>query len=95
MHSVHQIFAEVAESEFNVPKTPLTSSSFQNGLQLVFGLAGAIALIMIVLAGMKYVLSRGNPQETAKAKDSILYALIGLVICMLAFTIVTFVVKNV
>lgn len=95
MRSVVSFLAEVTQNDFKVPKTELTNNSFQSGLQLVFGLAGAIAAIMVVLAGMKYVLSRGNPQETAKAKDGILYALVGLAVCMLAFTIVTFVVKNV
>lgn len=61
-------------------------------LRLVFGIAGAIALLVITIAGFKYVISQGNPQEVAKAKDTILYALIGLAICILAFAIVGFVV---
>jgi len=65
-----------------------------NALQIVFGVAGAIAMLIIVVSALKYVLSQGNPQETAKAKDTILYALVGLVVCALAFSIVTFVVER-
>ena len=62
---------------------------------LVFGIMGAVALLVITIAGFKYVLSQGNPQETAKAKNTILYALIGLVVAILAFNIVKFVVGRV
>lgn len=65
-----------------------------NVLHLVFGFAGAIALIIITIAGFKYVISQGNPQETAKAKDTIIYALIGLVICLIGYGIVSFVIKG-
>jgi hypothetical protein len=68
----------------------ITHATITRILQLIFGLSGGIALIIITLAGLKYVISQGNPQETAKAKDTILYALVGLVITMSAFAIVTF-----
>lgn len=86
---------ETTPSELGVPNNPLGVANLQSALQLVFGLAGAIAFIIVVLGGLKYVLSQGNPQETAKAKDTIMYALIGLVICLVAFTIVRFVIREV
>lgn len=86
---------KIVENEVDVPKGQLTSLTVGNGIQLVLGVAGAIALIAITLAGLQYVLSQGNPQDTAKAKDIILYAIIGLVICILGYAIVGFVVKNV
>lgn len=63
-------------------------------LQLVFGLAGAVALLIITLAGTQYVLSQGDPQKVAKAKQTIIYALIGLVITIMSYAIVSFVVKE-
>jgi hypothetical protein len=73
----------------------LTFTNVTNIIQLVLGLAGAIAFIVITIAGLQYVLSQGNPQAAAKAKDTILYALVGLVICALGYAIVGFVVNNV
>lgn len=76
-----------------LPQPPVASSDdvVTKVLQIIFGLAGAVALIIIMLGALKYVTSQGNPQATAKAKDTILYAVLGLVICILAFTIVKFV----
>ena len=79
----------------NLPKTPLTNAAFDAALRLVFGFAGAISVIIIVIAGLKYVTSQGNPQETAKAKDTIIYAVIGLAVCFLAFFIIGFVIEAV
>ncbi|GAC1392781.1 MAG: hypothetical protein NVSMB46_09510 [Candidatus Saccharimonadales bacterium] len=59
-------------------------------IQLVLAILGGIALVVITLAGLKYIISRGDPQAVAKAKNTILYAVIGLVIAMMAEVIVSF-----
>jgi hypothetical protein len=87
--------AEVTKSEFSIPKTKLDDASFATVLQIIFGLAGGVALIVLMLASLKYVLSRGDPAGVAKAKNAILYALIGLAICAASFSIIGFVVKSV
>jgi len=79
----------------NIPKVGATHGSIQLILQVVFGIIGAIALLVITFAAFQYTISRGEPQQTARAKDTIIYAAIGLVICVLAFSIVTFVYKNI
>lgn len=61
----------------------------------VVGVLGAIAAIFIVVGGVSYMTSQGDPGKTKKAKDTILYALIGLVVAVLAFAIVNFVVVNI
>lgn len=85
---------DIKPGDIDVPKGPLGSGNISSILQIVFGVFGGTALIIITLAGFKYVLSQGNPQETAKAKNTILYALIGLVIAISALGIVTFAVDN-
>src|SRR5690606_2493076 len=65
----------------SVPRASLGSSTVETVLKAVFGFAGAIAMIMIVIGGFKYITSLGNAQNIAKAKDTILYAVIGLVVC--------------
>lgn len=52
---------------------------------------GAVAVLMIIIGGLMYVLSGGDPNGTKKAKDTILFAIIGLVIAILAYAIVKFV----
>jgi lysylphosphatidylglycerol synthetase-like protein (DUF2156 family) len=96
--SVHFLFlaaVNISENDIKVPKPDLTDASITGILQVVFGVAGSVALIILILAGLKYSLSLGDTQQVAKAKDAIIYAAIGLFICALAFSIVTFILGNI
>lgn len=61
-----------------------------NTLLYVIGIA---AVIMIVVGGIRYSLSSGNPSQIKEAKDTIIYAVIGLVVAILSYAIVNFVVR--
>lgn len=52
---------------------------------------GAIAVIMIVIGGIRYTLSNGDSGAITGAKNTILYAVVGLVVALLAYAIVNFV----
>ncbi len=54
---------------------------------------GIISVIMIVIGGLRYVLSGGDQKGTTAAKDTILYAVIGLVVSLLAYSIANYVVN--
>lgn len=82
---------KIRPDEIKVPKGDLGQPAISTGLQIAFMLAGAIAVIIVIIAGFQYVISQGNPQSTAKAKDTIIYALVGLVVCATGYGIVTFV----
>lgn len=56
--------------------------------------AGVITCIMIVWGGIQYITSTGNPQGVVKAKNTILYSAIGLIIVIFAATIVNTVVGS-
>lgn len=64
-------------------------------LSVVFGLTGAISFLVITIAGFRYVISRGDPGAVAKAKNTIIYAAVGMIISVSAFSLVAFVLKNV
>lgn len=87
----NKIIVAIAE-DFEVPQGNFNDASIDSILQIVFAVMGAITLIVLLLASLKYVISRGEPAEVAKAKNAIIYAVIGLVVIASAFTIVTFVV---
>lgn len=55
---------------------------------------GAVAVLMIVIGGFRYVVSGGDQGSITSAKNTILYAVIGLVVAILAYTIVNFVVSS-
>jgi hypothetical protein len=82
----------IKSSEVRVPKPDFTSGTFANILQIIFGIAGSIALLSITYGALKYAMSQGDSGQLTKAKDTILYSIVGLVVCIAAFSIVTFVV---
>ncbi len=61
----------------------------------VFLWSGVIAVIMVVYGGIQYVTSTGNPQGIAKAKTTILYSIIGLLVVLFATAIVNTVVSGI
>lgn len=56
---------------------------------------GIVAVIMIIVGGFRYVLSAGDSAAVTAAKNTIFYAVIGLVIALLSIAIVQFVLNNV
>ena len=71
------------------------SSLRDKALVIVFGVLGAVSMLMIVLGGIRYIMSEGNPEAMSKAKNTIIYALIGLVVAVSAFAFISLVVKGV
>lgn len=63
-------------------------------VNIAFSIAGGLALLFVAIGGFRYVISQGDPNATSQAKNTILYALIGLVVTILAYAIVRFVVRS-
>lgn len=74
-----------------LPQGNASTATLQSVLGVFFGILGAIAVLMIVLAGFRYILSAGDPSAAGKAKNGIVYACVGLVIAIAAEVIVQFV----
>lgn len=85
----------IPPNQINVPKDPVNESRLQQGFEIVLGVFAAAAVLVIAVCAFRIIISRGNSQDVSKARDGIIYASIGLVICMAAFFIVEFVVGNV
>lgn len=58
-------------------------------------IVGAIAVLMIVVGGLRYVTSNGDASQLTSAKNTILYAAIGLVLAAMSNAIVNFVLTNI
>ena len=63
-------------------------------LRIGFGISGSIALLIIVISGLRYILASGDPAKMAQAKKGILFAVIGLIIALSGYSIVTLVVRG-
>ena len=66
------------------------AKTIENILYRIILFSGIIAVIFIIIGGIQYITSTGDANKIKKAKDTILYACIGLIICALAFAIVNF-----
>jgi type IV secretory pathway VirB2 component (pilin) len=72
---------------------PVTNADTALGdlLTVVYGAAGVVAVIVIVIGGYLYVFSNGTPNDVKRGKDAIIGGVVGLVIVIMAFTITQFV----
>lgn len=68
------------------------NSLVQDLVNLLFFAIGVIAVIMIIIGGIRYTTSDGDSSKVKSAKDTVLYSVVGLVVALLAYAIVTFVV---
>jgi hypothetical protein len=55
---------------------------------------GALAFLMLIIAGLRYTISQGDPTRVADSKRMIVYTLVGLVVIALAATVVNFVISK-
>ena len=60
-------------------------------VEVLLTAVGAISIIMIVIGGIMFALSSGDAQKAAKARSTILYAVVGLIVSVFASAIVNFV----
>lgn len=63
-------------------------------INIVIGVLGIVCVVVIIIGGINYMTSSGDAGKVKKGKDTILYGVIGLVICALAFAIVNFVINS-
>lgn len=71
------------------------NSILRNGLSIFVFIVGFASITMIMIGGFKYIVSRGDPQATASARQTIIYALVGLVIALASQGIITFVIDRI
>ncbi len=64
-----------------------------NILNTVFLWAGVLAVVAIIIGGYLYMTSQGAPEKTKRAKDTLMYSVIGLTVVLLAFSITNFILR--
>ncbi|HUC87495.1 MAG TPA: pilin [Candidatus Saccharimonadales bacterium] len=80
-----------AQSKSNTNSLFGTTGIFHTIADTLIYIVGAVAVIMLIIGGLRYVISQGSKEGVASAKDTILYAVIGIVVAILAYAIVSFV----
>jgi len=72
----------------NTPQTVEFGKLLTNIINWALTLVGLLAVLMLIIGGFRYLTAAGNEEATTKAKNTIIYALIGIVIVILAYAIV-------
>lgn len=85
-------------AECNLPPTTANDSlidKVMDAISVVLGVLGIVAVVVIIIGGISFITSQGDSSKVTKARNTILYGIVGLVIALLAFAIVNFVLKGV
>lgn len=64
---------------------------FKTITNVLLFIIGAISVIMLIIGGIRYVVSGGDSSAVTSAKNTILYAIVGIVVALLAYALVNFV----
>lgn len=70
------------------------TGAFRQITNTILYIVGIIAVIMLIIGGIRYVVSGGDAKKVTDAKNTVLYAIIGLVIAVFAYAIVNFVITS-
>ena len=70
------------------------SGIFRTITNVLLFVLGAISVIMIIIGGLRYVVSGGNATSVTAAKNTILYAIVGVIVALLAYAIINFVLQS-
>ena len=87
------LVSSTSPNEYGIPEIK-DYDLLRNGINLVYYIAGIVAVIVIIIAGIMYSTSLGDSGRITRAKNMILYSVIGLVILVAAFAITNFVMSN-
>jgi hypothetical protein len=77
-----------------LPTVSASQANLAIAMQLVFGIIGAVAVITIIIGALSMVSAQGEPQKVAKARQTVIFAVVGLAIALSAEAIVTFTLGN-
>ena len=85
--------SEIEQTINDLPNsgTGVTSGNLTNVLYWIYAAGGIIAVAVLVYAGIKFLMSQGEPAKTKQASQIIAYAIIGLIVMLLAGAITAFV----
>ncbi len=90
------IISQIEVDVTSIPRqTPPDSGSITTLIQIMFGIMGAIAVLIITISSLLFALSRGDPGKSARARNAIIYSAIGLAVAILGASIIEFVIGKV
>lgn len=75
--------------------TPSVNSTVKSAINILSFIVGVISVVMVIIGGLKFITSSGDAANVSSARNTIIYAVVGLVVVALAQVIVRFVLDKV
>lgn len=92
MKSLEFLAAKLKAGDVGVPNAGVDENTILNNiLGAAFFFFGIVAVLTIIFAGIMYVTSGGDAENVKRAKNAILFGVVGLIVTLLAFSIVGFI----
>lgn len=85
---------DCAKGEDQSPELFGSSGVFSTITNVLLFIIGAISVIMLIIGGIRYTVSGGDAAAVTAAKNTILYAIVGIIVALLAYAVVNFVVGS-
>lgn len=90
---VHSAFAQPSQfvpatKPSNLPQSSDFGILLTKVLNYFIGLVGLIAVVMLIISGFRYLTAGGNEDATEKAKQGILYAIVGIIVVVISFALI-------
>jgi uncharacterized membrane protein YidH (DUF202 family) len=79
---------QIPSNSVQIPKVAAGQAQLDSALNGAFMIAGAIAVLFIIIGALRYVTSQGNSDATRTAREMIIYSVVGLVLVSLGFALV-------
>ena len=86
--------ADSAKTEEHPAEVTGNGGVFQTITNVLLFIIGAISVIMLIIGGIRYVVSGGDSSAVTSAKNTILYAIVGIIVALLAYALVNFVLTS-
>lgn len=64
---------------------------FHNIANALILVVGAVSVLMVIIGALKFVVSMGHPKRVESARNTILYAIVGVIVAMCSYAVVNFV----
>lgn len=87
--------ADCVANNTELSKNGELSSVFSKVTNILLVIIGIASVIVIIIAGLRMVVSQGDPKSFESARNTILYAIVGIVIALLAYAIISFVLNSI
>ena len=94
LHTSPALAAIPGPNKTDAPETglPALITTISN---TILALVGVVAVLFLIVGGVQYITSAGNPDNVGKAKNTILYGIIGVIFAILSYAIVQFVIDKI